>query len=140
MQAALNELTQAADATGFSGTLPERLTHVPLEAWEGDMPVFDRVIKETIRVVFAILALRRNINDTITIDGKKVNSSNRQILAGFGECDSQISKGEFLAYPIHDVHLNENIYPEAEKWNPDRWNEERKGSTTWPFLGWGVGR
>lgn len=73
MQAALKELTRAADATGFSGTLAERLEHVPLEVWEGEMPVFDAIIKETIRVVFAILALRRNINDTITVDGKKVN-------------------------------------------------------------------
>lgn len=51
----------------------------------------------------------------------------------------QISKGEFLAYSIHDVHLNESLYPKPEKWNPDRWNEAPKESTTWPFLGWGVG-
>jgi cytochrome P450 len=53
---------------------------------------------------------------------------------------SQISQGDFLAYPIHDVHLDEGLYPEPEKWNPNRWQENGKESTTWPFLGWGVGK
>jgi len=72
-QTALAELTRVADTTGFDGTLAERLTHVPLDMWEGEMPVLEVTIKETIRVVFAILALRRNVNDTLTIDGKKVS-------------------------------------------------------------------
>ena len=57
------------------------------------MPVFDAIIKETIRVVFAILALRRNINDTIAVDGKKVNDPNYQILSVVNEFNPDFQGG-----------------------------------------------
>lgn len=121
----MNEITTQAHATGAPGTLAEQVTQIQLDAWENEMPALERCIKESIRLVFAIIALRRNIEDPVTIDGKRINT------------------GDFLAYFIHDTHLNDDIYPDAEKWNPDRWIDDQGVNSkklAYPFLGWGVAR
>ena len=54
----------------------------------------------------------------------------------------KIQKGDFLAYPVMDVHMNGNIYTEPEKFDPARFEigreEDRKVS--YGYLGWGAGK
>ncbi|KAJ7656668.1 cytochrome P450 [Mycena rosella] len=102
----------------------ERLASIPLGAWETELPVVDAGMRETLRMTMGLLALRRNLGGDITMAG-------RTILAG-----------DFLAYPLGDVHHNPDIYPEPYKWDPHRYDAGREEDKQAPlaFLGWGGGR
>lgn len=69
----LDELRAAAAETGASGSLSEQIQHLTVDQWENDLPALERVSKETIRLVFAILALRRNVEEDVAIDGTAVS-------------------------------------------------------------------
>ena len=88
------------------------------------MPVLESIIRESMRLSFNITLLRRNLID------------NQPLL------DETIDRGTFMAYNIGDVHLNPNIYPEPEIFDPDRFAAPREeGKDTYgAFLGWGAGR
>jgi cytochrome P450 len=52
-----------------------------------------------------------------------------------------IPKGDFLAYNASDVHMNEDIYAEPEKWDPARFEagREEDKKSHFGFVGWGIG-
>ena len=52
-----------------------------------------------------------------------------------------IQKGDFLAYGVSDVHMNEDIYTEPEKFDPARFEvgREEDKKVEFGYLGWGVG-
>ncbi|KAG6827320.1 hypothetical protein H0H92_012228 [Tricholoma furcatifolium] len=87
--------------------LHKRLASIPMSAWEGEMPVLDSVIRETLRMVATGTLLRRNLGKDVEIDGSK------------------ISRGEFLAFSVADVHHNPDIYPQPLMFDPGRYDEER---------------
>jgi hypothetical protein len=104
----------------------QRLSAIPMSAWEDEMPITESVIRETLRLVSCLTALRRNIADDLRIGEKGVG----------------IDKGAFLAYNLGDVHMSEKYYPDAHKFDPDRFgfvNGNEPGGNV-PFLGWGSGR
>lgn len=47
-----------------------------------------------------------------------------------------------MTYHFGDVHMNEEVYTDPEKWDPDRFGEGREEDKKVPFgfIGWGVGR
>jgi cytochrome P450 len=102
----------------------QRLSTIPLSAWEDEMPIIDNVTRETMRLVKNGAALRRSVNDNFRV-GDKI-----------------IRKGAFLAYHMADVHLNDKFYSEPLKFDPDRFspprNEDKQGNFV--FLAWGAGR
>ena len=52
-----------------------------------------------------------------------------------------VKLGDFVAYPMSEVHLNEEYYPEPLKYDPGRWlRPDPVPKATYPFLGWGAGR
>ena len=60
----------------------------------------------------------------------------------------EIPKDAFLVYTLGDVHLNEEVYPHAERFDPGRFEHEgigsdekvsKEGSRALTFLGWGAG-
>ena len=53
-----------------------------------------------------------------------------------------IQKGDFLAYAVSDVHMNEGIYTEPEKFDPARFEvgREEDKKVDFGYLGWGAGR
>lgn len=53
-----------------------------------------------------------------------------------------IPKGDFLAYNASDVHMNEDIYADPEKWDPARFEagREEDKKAHFGFVGWGIGR
>lgn len=106
-----------------SDSLHKRLAAIPVSAWEDEMPVFDSVIRETLRLVLTGTALRRNVVDNIDVSGYT------------------IGKGDFIAYNIADVHLNPDIYSQPNSFDPARFgpgrDEDKKGTFT--YLGWGAG-
>ena len=106
-----------------STTLHEKLGAIPVSAWEDELPILDACIRESQRIVFAGVALRRNIRGEITI-GKQV-----------------VKRGDFLVYSLSDVHLNPEYYPEPFKWDPGRWlRPDPIPNAVYLFLGWGAGR
>ncbi|EIN08261.1 cytochrome P450 [Punctularia strigosozonata HHB-11173 SS5] len=104
--------------------LHQRLSSIPVSAWEDEMPVLDLVIRETIRLTLTGAALRRNMEEDLYVEGKRID------------------RGAFMAYPLGSVHMNPEIYTEPSKFDPSRFTsgreEDKKG--TFSYIGWGVGR
>ena len=104
-------------------TLREKLGAVPISAWEDELPILEACIRESQRIVFSGIALRRNLHEEIKI-GKQV-----------------VKRGDFLVYFLSEVHLNPEYYPEPYKWDPGRWlRPDPVPKTVYPLLAWGAGR
>jgi sterol 14-demethylase len=107
-----------------SDPLHKRLSAIPLDAWENELPALDLIIRETLRMTLVGSALRRNVHQDITVD------------------DVIIKRGEFMTYQIADTHMNPDIYTEPTRFDPDRYLEGREEDRkeTFAYIGWGVGR
>ncbi|KAF8552087.1 cytochrome P450 [Imleria badia] len=101
-----------------SGSLPSYLASIPLEAWEGETPVLDALIHETLRIAQPHTAMRRNLGPDTTIDSKTIPS------------------GAYVVYPFSDVHLNPELYPDPWKFDPNR----KEAKTPFGYVGWGGGK
>jgi sterol 14-demethylase len=103
--------------------LHQRLASIQVSAWEEEVPVLDLIIRETLRISFTGLSLRRNLFDDLTFSGGLVKA------------------GDFVAYSLADVHLNPEIYSRPYEFDPTRFTpgreEDKKG--TFSYLGWGAG-
>jgi len=106
-----------------SATLCEQLGAIPLSAWEDELPTLNACTRETHRITTAGVTLRRNLREEIKI-GEQV-----------------VKRGDFLAYPLSEVHLNPEYYPDPYKYDPGRWlRPDPVPNVIYPFLGWGAGR
>ncbi|PPR02168.1 hypothetical protein CVT24_011356 [Panaeolus cyanescens] len=107
-----------------SDALHKRLSSIPVSAWEDEMPVFDSIIRETIRLSLTGTALRRNLKEGTSMLGRAIGA------------------GDFLAYNVGDVHLNPDIYSQPNAFDPSRYGpgREEDKKATFAFLGWGAGR
>jgi cytochrome P450 len=101
-----------------------RLLQIPPSAWEENLPVIDAVIRETIRLIVTGVAMRRNVNKDVVIDGKVVE------------------KGAFLIYPLNEIHFDPEIYSDPYSFDPGRFDQGREEDRKvhFGFLGWGVGQ
>ncbi|KAF7974030.1 hypothetical protein HWV62_13553 [Athelia sp. TMB] len=109
--------------TDTNSTLPlhQRLSAIPISAWEDEMPVLELITRETLRLVNNGTMLRRNVLEDIEVSGKI------------------IPRGAFMAYQMGDVHLNGEYYPDPLKWDPARFMSGNAQSEA-PYIGWGTGR
>lgn len=98
--------------------LSTTLSQIPLDAWEGSTPVLDALIRETTRLAQGHTAGRKNVGPDMYIDGKRIPS------------------GHYLVYPFSDVHLNEELYPDPWKFDPDR----PRPDSPYSYIGWGAGK
>ena len=106
-----------------SGTLREKLSAVPVSAWEDELPILDACTRESHRMAFNIASTRRNVGEDIKFGGKVV------------------ARGDFLTYPMSEVHRNPDYYPQPDKYDPGRWlRPDPVPKAVFPFLGWGAGR
>ena len=106
-----------------SATPFEKLGAIPLSAWEDELPIIEACTRESQRISFTSIALRRNVREEFKI-GKQV-----------------VKRGDFLAYCVADAHLNPEYYPEPYKYDPGRWlRPDPIPNATYPYLGWGAGR
>ncbi|KAF8604864.1 cytochrome P450 [Ceratobasidium sp. AG-I] len=111
-----------APASESYGTLAERLSRIPPQAWENEMPVLETCLRETIRLILSGAALRRVTQGPVEISGKT------------------IPNGTFLTYLVGETHTNPSIYPNPAKFDPGRYAAGQDKSQTHAYLGWGVGR
>ena len=112
-----------AKHTNTDAPLHDRLASIPLSVWETELPMIDAVLRETQRLTMGSTALRRNLGDAVKVDNKIIRT------------------GDFLAYPLADVHANPDIYSEPMKFDPLRFDLGREEDKKAPmaFLGWGAG-
>ncbi|KIM79953.1 hypothetical protein PILCRDRAFT_822816 [Piloderma croceum F 1598] len=110
--------------TNSHDPIHQRLSAIPMTAWEDEMPIIECVTRETLRTIGNGTALRRNLVDDLQVGGKTID------------------KGAFMAYNLGDVHMNHKYYPDPHKFDPNRFNtaEENSHQGNVPFLGWGTGR
>ncbi|KAG5991256.1 hypothetical protein E4U52_003866 [Claviceps spartinae] len=109
------------------GTLVDKLDGMPLEVWEASFPFVDMLIREAIRMHVSFPMTRLNV------------SSRAIPIPGTGQV---IPSGSFAAYNTNDAHLNEELYPDPMRFDPERFEIPCEGAKTetYGFLGWGNGR
>ncbi|KAJ8081843.1 hypothetical protein AAF712_004751 [Marasmius tenuissimus] len=112
--------TASLQTTTTSG-LSSRLATIPLETWEGQTPVLDAIIRETLRVAQPHTAMRRNLGPEMYIDGKVIPAD------------------AYVVYPFSDVHLDPEIYPDPWKFDPGR-PTVTDASHAYSYVGWGGGK
>ena len=122
-KAEVDALVNKHTANSSNEPLHQRLASIHVSAWEEEMPVLDLIIRETLRISFNGLSLRRNLLEDLTISG------------------GLVKPGDFVAYSLADVHLNPEIYSRPYEFDPARFapgrEEDKKG--TFSYLGWGAG-
>ncbi|XP_076478613.1 putative cytochrome P450 6a13 [Bombus vancouverensis nearcticus] len=73
-----------------------------------EMKYLDKIFKETLRKYSAGTLLRRRSNANYTFSGTKVT----------------IPKGTGVFIPVYAIQRDSNIYPDPEKFDPERFNED----------------
>lgn len=80
--------------TSNSDPVHKRLASIPVSAWEGETPILDLVLRETLRLTMNVTLLYCNVIRDIDIDGKR------------------IPRGHFLTYSMFDTpepsHLDQS--------------------------------
>ena len=106
-----------------SATLCDKLGTIPVSVWEGELPTLDACIRETQRISLTTIPLRRHVGEEVRIGGQVVR------------------RGDFLVYPMSEVHMDPEYYSEPQKYDPGRWlRSDPVPNVPYTFLGWGAGR
>ncbi|KAG5969843.1 hypothetical protein E4U55_001953, partial [Claviceps digitariae] len=91
--------------TGKTATLVDKLDSMPLDVWETSFPFVYQLVQEAIRMHVAFPMTRLN------------ESSQAIPIPGTGQV---IPGGSYVAYNTNDAHLNEELYPNPFRYDPDR--------------------
>ena len=98
----------AKNGTDPSAPLLDQLVTLPIEVWESGFPLIDLCLRDSIRLNTVGSAFHRNITD-------------HDIKVG----DAIIPPGYYVAYHLADIHHDESIYPDSERWDPGRYLPDR---------------
>jgi cytochrome P450 family 135 len=115
-------------ATGLSWAIellsrhPEALARLDYDLAAGSEEYLDAVIKETLRLRPVIALVLRKLVEPMEIGGRLLPA------------------GVSVAPSIYLVHRNPEIYPEPERFRPERFLEQAPGTYTWIPYGGGVRR
>ncbi len=103
------------------------LASLAVDHWESEFPMIDLCLRECIRFQLVGTAFRQNITKNDVPVGKT------------GEV---IPKGAFAVYYVYDVHMNPDVYPDPQRWDPGRYLPDRAEDKSVPlgYVGWGTGR
>ena len=118
-----NMLVASHSNTLSTEPLHKRLASIPLSAWEDELPSVDLVIRETLRFTISGSLLRRNMQKDIVVD------------------DVTIKRGDFMALPSYEAHMNPDIYSHPTSFDPDRYLEGREEDKKemFAYVAWGAG-
>jgi sterol 14-demethylase len=118
-----NFLSRHLGETLSSEVICEKLGTIPVSHWEDELPTLDACIRESQRISLTAIPLRRNLGGEMKIG------------------EQAVKPGDFLVYPMDEVHFNPEYYPEPLKYNPARWlRPDPVLNAPYTFLGWGAGR
>jgi cytochrome P450 family 135 len=101
---------------------PDELERLEADVAGGDGAYLDAVIKETLRVRPVIALVLRKLVEPTEIGGRLLPA------------------GVSVAPAIHLVHRRPDVYPEPERFQPERFLEQPAGTYTWIPFGGGVRR
>jgi cytochrome P450 len=101
---------------------PDELERLEADVAGGDGAYLDAVIKETLRVRPVIALVLRKLVEPMEIGGRLLPA------------------GVSVAPAIHLVHRRPDVYPEPERFRPERFLEQPAGTYTWIPFGGGVRR
>lgn len=122
---------KAAEARGDDYdilTIQEKLDRTPLEDWEGELPLYDSVLDETLRILLISLIFRRKLKTASKV------TQGETMLSG-----DSIQDREFIGFWLGAAHRNNTIYTDPLKFDPERFSRgEGKGEGE--FVPWGAGR
>ncbi|KAK7422595.1 hypothetical protein QQX98_001619 [Neonectria punicea] len=101
----------------------QRLT---LDDWETEFPLIDLALRECIRLNTTGSSMRKNLS------GKDIP---------VGDTGEVIPKDAFAVYLLDHTHMDENLYKDPLKWDPERYLPDRAEDkkTQHGYLGWGAG-
>jgi cytochrome P450 len=97
--------------------LIDQLVSLPIEVWESGFPLIDLCLRDSIRLNLVGSAFRRNMTD-------------HDIKIG----DAIVPPGYYVTYPLADIHHDESIYPDPERWDPGRYLPNRAEDKKVPSL------
>jgi cytochrome P450 len=101
---------------------PEKLERLRAEALAGEEAYLTATIQETLRLRPVIVLVIRKLTEPVEIGGY------------------EIPAGASLTPCIHLVHRNPDVYPEPDRFLPERFLENPPGTYTWIPFGGGVRR
>ena len=102
--------------------------NVPANAGEGEFPIVDMCLKDSIRLQMNGAAFRKNISGKdipLNKDGSEV-----------------IPKDSYVTLSAGDGHYNPAFFENPDEWDPSRYMPDRQEDKNGVhgFFGWGVGR
>ncbi|KAI0193553.1 cytochrome P450 6A1 [Xylaria flabelliformis] len=102
------------------------LSTLTIEEWEGEFPLIDLALRETIRFCLPGATFRKNMS------GHDVP---------IGNSGEVVPNGAFVIYLVEDSMFGD-WYTDKMKWNPSRYFEENAEDKKVPhaYMGWGSGR
>ena len=124
----LTLLTDGPTSTSLAWTFerllrnPEKLERARADARDGDGAYLDAVIKETLRVRPPVPVVVRQLLEPMCLGGH------------------ELPAGTTVAPCIHLIHRNEEIYPQAKSFIPERFLGRQPGTYTWIPFGGGTRR
>jgi cytochrome P450 len=101
---------------------PDKLERARADARDGDGAYLDAIVKETLRLRTPIPIVVRRLMAPMEVAGYKLPA------------------GTVVAPCVHLIHRNAGIYPEPERFRPERFLERPAGTYTWIPFGGGVRR
>ncbi|PFH61087.1 hypothetical protein XA68_18295 [Ophiocordyceps unilateralis] len=111
---------------GSGETAAKTLTSLSLTDWETEFPLIELAMRETIRIIGRGVCMRKNVSD------KDIE---------IGDSGLVIPKGAFAVCGLEDAHMDSGLYPDPDRWDPDRYmpgrDEDKQGPHA--YLGWGSG-
>ena len=130
LERARAELNVIADryAPNKDEALKDRLMHVPCDAWEGEFPVADACLKDSIRLQTSGTAFRKNVSG----HDIPINKAGTEV----------IPKDAYVLTAVGNIHYSPDIYPDPDEWDPSRYLDGRAEDKKVPYswMGWGIGR
>ncbi|KAK1148576.1 hypothetical protein N8T08_009583 [Aspergillus melleus] len=98
-----------------------------LHAWEQEFPLIEACLLETIRIRGVPLAFRKNIS---------------RADIPIGDTGEVIPPGAYATHYADEVHMDPDIYPDPQRWDPGRFLSDRAEHRKEPMghVGFGMGR
>jgi cytochrome P450 len=122
------EVLQTANKHSQDESVPllQKLSELPMEAWETGFPLTEVCLRESMRLQLHGTGFRRNVSDKpVAIGDNKV-----------------VPPGAFLVHHFGAQHVDPNIWHKPHDYDPDRFLSPREEDKKTPnaFVGWGAGR
>ena len=106
----------AARGMPESASTPEKIAAITIEEWEAEFNFTYWCLRETMRLLSNGFLFRKA-------------QSRKDASSRVGDA-LQLKNGGFAGFLLESVHRDESVYPDPDKWDPERW-ERGQGQGTY---------